>query len=124
MKESLFILLNIVLIAIITPACISSKHTVIVFDNKSGKSLDSVVVHIQNYKFSFKNIKPNTKTNKVILKDSIILNKRDIMIRAHFYDKDKSDFKGGFYYNDLSRSLNNSYILILDKNLNATIDSD
>ncbi len=114
------IILIILFISTSAATCFST-NTVVSFENKSDIFIDSVVVYIQNYKFSFKNIKKHTETIRKISRDSIILNKHDIMVRAYLYDKDKSNFQGGLYYNDLSGSLNDKYLIILNENLNITI---
>jgi hypothetical protein len=102
-------------------ACIFSKETEITFENQSNIFIDSVVVNIQNYSFTLKDIKPNSLVYKKIPRDSIRLNKHDIMIRTILFDKEKSNFQGGFYYNDLSGELRNSYTITLNNNLIATI---
>ncbi|MEJ7829170.1 MAG: hypothetical protein WKF91_13260 [Segetibacter sp.] len=118
MKASLIL---IVLYISTSAATCFSTYTEVSFQNKSDKFIDSVVVYIQNYKFSFNNINKHAEISKKISKDSIIINKHDITVHAYLYDKGKSNFEGGFYYNDLSGSLNDKYLIILNDNLNVTI---
>jgi len=121
MKSVLVFSVVIIISITLGNSCISDRYTVINFENNSDKVIDTAIIHIQNYKLSLFNIDPHTNIKRQVPKDSIASNKHDIMIRVYLFDKDKSQFKGGFYYNDLSGLLSNNYTLTLDSSLNTII---
>lgn len=94
----------------------------IIFENNSPKNIDTAIIYINDYKFSIHNI----DTGKIIIRnisvDSITLNNHDVTIRSYLINKEKTNFKGGFYYTDLGGSLNSTYKITVLRNLNAKIE--
>lgn len=109
-----------VILSIMAIAC-TSGHTVIKFENRSEKFIDSAVIHVQDLKVVVTNISPHTEIVRRLSSAGIKLNKHDVTIRVYLYDKAKSKFIGGFYYNDLSGALNDKYTLTLREDLNTVI---
>ncbi|MBS1554569.1 MAG: hypothetical protein JSU09_06565 [Bacteroidetes bacterium] len=96
------------------------KRTTFTVENKSDLFLDSVVFKVNNVTFSIKNISPSSEARQTIKTDSVRTNNHDVMITASVYSKGKL-VKGGFYYNDLSGSLNPTYVLVLKADLTTTL---
>jgi len=122
MKTALIFAVLIILGIIMARSFIFPNHTVIHLENKSDKIIDSAIIHIQNYEIKVLNIAPQAKISREVSKDSIALNNHDITIRIELFDKSKSQFNGGLYYNDLSGLPNSSYKITLNEDLNTVIE--
>jgi len=108
------------LIALVIQAYACNFKTDVVFENKSERKIDSVVFHLNNYKFNIKDIKPNEEKRQEIMSNQVTLNNHDVIFRAYIYEKD-SLLRHTNSYNDLSGSLVKNYTLILNKDLTTKI---
>lgn len=98
-----------------------NKKTTFVFENKSNLIVDSVTFTINNYKSKIINIKPAEKGLRVILNDSIDVNLHDVTVIGSIFVNGQL-IKGGFYYNDLSGSLNEKYTLTLNRDMTTLLE--
>lgn len=94
----------------------------IIFENKSSKIIDTAIVYIQDYKFFLFKINAGRQVTRNIPLDSITLNNHDVTIRAYITNIERTNFKGGFYYDDLSGALNSTYKITVENNLNTKIE--
>ena len=104
---------NIIIFAAITftLASCSQGSFHLSIKNKSGKSLDSVVVMANSFKIKLININAGDSTNTEVWKDSADV-KHHILLLPHFYFKDTS-FVGRPYYDDLGK-IQNRYEATVD----------
>ncbi len=121
MKTALTVLVVIISGVFFWKSYIFPGYTVIHFENNSKKVIDSAIIQFQKNKIKLFNIAPQGNIYRKVPKDSIATNKHEIIIRIYLFDKDKSNFKDGFYYDDLSGYPNNRYRITLNDDLKTVI---
>ena len=90
-----------------------SKKVKVEFHNESKIHLDSILITINNYSTIIPATAPFSTTVRSIPQDSININPHDVHVQAIPYDKNKTNFKGGNFYNDLFMPNQSVYTLIL-----------
>lgn len=91
-----------------------------VFENKFGHSVDSIVFNINNYSSKILKVEESETVYREITTDSINTNTHDVTILASIYYQGKI-LKNASSYTDLSGSLNRTYTLTLMKDTTAYI---
>lgn len=119
-KLYIFIFLSI---TILSWKFILKEKIRLIFINKTNAKIDSVIFHLNNYKYKMDKIKAKSEKIVVIYPDSIRLNNHDIIIRADIYNKGIL-FRGAFNYNDLRGDLNKGYILLLNKDSTTSLKNE
>jgi len=109
------------LVFVLFARCNSSNYSRIDFQNDSNLFIDSAKIQIQNYSVIFQSVKPHSVKQKKIFKDSVATNNHDITIHAIVYDRNKSNFTGGYYYTDLGGYLKNEYTISVTDSLKIVI---
>ena len=100
---------------------VGNNDVEIIFENKSSKIIDTAIVYIQDYKFFLFKINAGRQVTRNIPLDSTTLNNHDVTIRVYITNIERTNFKGGFYYDDLSGALNSTYKITIENNLNTKI---
>jgi hypothetical protein len=93
----------------------ASKTVKIEFRNQSGVFLDSTIITINNYTTTLPAIPPNATFVRRIPQDSINISPHDVTVQATPFDKNNTEFKGGYFYNDLFMPNQSVYKIYLDK---------
>lgn len=121
MKAGLILSVLLILGLLLGKSFLFPNHIVLHFENNSKKVIDSVIIHIQNHKLKLFNVQPYTNVTRKVPKDSIVLNNHDITVRTLILDKKGSNFKDGFYHEDLSGLRNRSYVITVNADLSTLI---
>jgi hypothetical protein len=92
----------------------------IIFNNDSNVKIDSVIFHINSSTFISYNVGVKSQKQILINSDSVKLNNHDVVVRAEIFAYGNL-FRGASFYNDLSGSLSNCYILNLKSDSTTTL---
>jgi hypothetical protein len=119
--KKLIKLIVLVVLSFFLIQCMYKEKITVFFENKSNLHIDSVIFKINNSKLKIININPSETATSEAFADSISTNKHDVTVVASIFTNGKL-IKGGFYYNDLSGSLNSQYTLTLNSDMTTLLE--